>query len=174
MTLPAKRLALDLQGNRATPCPIIPDGNPEPTIDASQASYRHNLQRVARILLEMRTVAHAGTGQPAWVTTRGGEVVAWSTSDRRYRLPKGWATTRAEVKRRAGGKCEAMRHVPECSGLGTDADHIVQGDNHSLNNLQWLSEPCHRAKTARETAERNTRNAQLKRRPQEPHPGAIQ
>lgn len=99
--------------------------------------------------------------------------MAWSTSDRRFRLPKGWPAIRAEVKRRARGLCQAEYHVPQCDGLGTDADHIAQGDDHGYTNLQWLSEPCHRAKTARETAERNKRNAQLKRRPQEPHPGRL-
>lgn len=99
--------------------------------------------------------------------------MAWSTSDRRLRLPKGWAKTRAEVKRNARGLCQAEQHVPQCNGQGTDADHIVQGDDHSPSNLQWLSEPCHKAKTARETAARNKQNASLKRRPQEPHPGRM-
>lgn len=99
--------------------------------------------------------------------------MAWSTSDRRFRLPRNWSSIRAEVKRRANGQCQATNHVPQCNGIGTDADHIVQGDNHTLNNLQWLSEPCHKAKTAQETRERNKRTAKLKRRPQEQHPGAI-
>lgn len=97
----------------------------------------------------------------------------WSTSDRRERLPRNWQSIRAKVKARAHGLCEADRHDPRCDGIGTDADHIKAGDHHELTNLQWLSEPCHRAKTARESAERNRQQARLKRRPTEPHPGLI-
>ncbi|WIE54215.1 HNH endonuclease [Curtobacterium sp. MCBD17_003] len=75
------------------------------------------------------------------------------------------------MRTRARGLCEAEHHEPDCDGIGTDADHLVMGDNHSMDNLQWLSGPCHKAKTARESAARNTTNAQLRRRPQEPHPG---
>lgn len=97
--------------------------------------------------------------------------MAWSTSDRRHRLPNDWPAVRRQVKARANGLCQAEHHEPGCDGIGTDADHIRQGDNHSIDNLQWLSAPCHKAKTARETAARNKRNAQLKRRPTEAHPG---
>ena len=98
----------------------------------------------------------------------------WDTSDRRQRLPKDWQAIRAAVRRRADNKCEAENHEPDCDGTGTDADHIKQGDNHSLNNLQWLSGPCHKAKTKAENAARNKANAQLRRRPQEQHPGRKQ
>jgi len=67
--------------------------------------------------------------------------------------------------------CEAEAHAPKCDGIGTDCDHITAGDNHSLDNMQWLSHDCHKAKTARETAARNTNTALLKQRPQEQHPG---
>lgn len=95
----------------------------------------------------------------------------WSTSDRRARLPSNWSQLCREVKARAQGKCEATHHDPRCDGVGTDADHIIPGDHHDLANLQWLSSPCHRAKTARESAQRNRQAATLKRRPREPHPG---
>jgi 5-methylcytosine-specific restriction endonuclease McrA len=97
--------------------------------------------------------------------------MAWATSDRRHRLPRNWVDLRRQVKARANGLCEAAQHVSQCDGIGTDCDHVTQGDDHSLTNLAWLSEPCHRAKTARETAARNERNAALKRRPTETHPG---
>jgi 5-methylcytosine-specific restriction endonuclease McrA len=97
--------------------------------------------------------------------------MAWATSDRRSRLPRNWDDIRRQVKARAHGLCEATHHVRACDGTGTDADHIHAGDNHQLTNLQWLSEPCHRAKTARETAARNTLNAALKHKPQPQHPG---
>ena len=91
--------------------------------------------------------------------------MAWESSNRRARLPRDWAKRRELVKQRANGKCEAKQHEPECDGYGTDCDHIRQGDDHSLANLQWLSGPCHKAKTI---ADRPTR-----RRPPEQHPGRL-
>ncbi len=99
--------------------------------------------------------------------------MAWSTSDRAKRLPRDWEQRKAEVKRRDRGRCQAVTHVRGCDGRGTEVDHVTPGDNHELHNLQLLSEPCHRAKTARETAARNTATAALRRRPAERHPGAI-
>lgn len=97
--------------------------------------------------------------------------MAWATSTRRQRLPANWPTLRAQTKARAHGLCEATTHASNCNGYGTDADHITPGDNHHPTNLQWLSEPCHRAKTAAEAAARNVARTQAKRRPQEEHPG---
>lgn len=99
--------------------------------------------------------------------------MAWSTSDRASRLPANWAAIRQAVQDRAGGMCQAKHHVRDCDGIGTDADHIVQGDDHSMGNLQWLSGPCHKAKTAEETAQRNRKRASMRKRPSEQHPGAI-
>ena len=98
--------------------------------------------------------------------------MAWSNSTRRARLPKDWTQRVAAVKRRARGLCEANQHAPDCNGQGRDTDHITQGDDHSLANLQYLSPACHDAKTRAENAARNRLNARLKRRPAEPHPGA--
>ena len=97
----------------------------------------------------------------------------WGSSDRRLRLPQDWAQRRAAVKARANGRCEAKLHAKGCNGVGTDCDHIVAGDNHDLSNLQWLSYACHKAKTARESAERNGRYKRLRRHPNERHPGMI-
>lgn len=99
--------------------------------------------------------------------------MAWSTSTRAARLPPDWPNIRTLVKQRARGRCQASEHHPDCNRIGTDVDHIEQGDNHALDNLQLLSGPCHRAKTARETAERNRARAAMRRRPQEQHPGAL-
>lgn len=98
--------------------------------------------------------------------------MAWATSDRRKRLPADWPTIRDEVKRRAHNRCQATTHAPGCHGVGTDADHITPGDDHSLDNLQWLSSACHKAKTAQEAATRNRARARSRRRP-EAHPGAT-
>lgn len=99
--------------------------------------------------------------------------MAWSTSDRASRLPGNWAQIKAAVKRRARGQCEARAHVPGCDGVGTEVDHVRQGDDHSMANLQLLSVPCHRAKTNAETIARNKARARMRRRPEERHPGAI-
>ena len=93
----------------------------------------------------------------------------WNSSTRRSRLPDDWPQLVAEVKRRAKGRCQYAVHVPGCDGTGTDCDHIVQGDDHSLTNLQWLSGPCHEHKTRIDNG--------LGRRlplPPEPHPGRRQ
>lgn len=78
-------------------------------------------------------------------------------SGRRGRLPSNWASLRAQVRKRADGKCEAASHHPSCDGVGSECDHIRPGDDHSLSNLQWLSRPCHQAKSNRENRERNIR-----------------
>lgn len=99
--------------------------------------------------------------------------MAWATSDRRERLPDDWPDIVRRVKARDKGRCQAARHNPRCTGRGMDVDHVNAGDDHSLANLQLLSEVCHKDKTARESAERNRQIAALKKRPQEPHPGRI-
>lgn len=97
----------------------------------------------------------------------------WGSSDRRSRLPPDWQRRRAMVRDRAHGRCEAQEHAKGCDGIGTDCDHIVAGDDHSLDNLQWLSHACHKAKTTRESAERNIEYARLRRHPRERHPGLM-
>lgn len=98
--------------------------------------------------------------------------MAWSTSDRKERLPANWDAIRAKVKRRARGHCEAVRHEPACEGIGSHCDHIDHGDDHRLGNLQWLSKPCHDAKTRVEAAEAHgiERPGCL---PSEDHPGKV-
>lgn len=95
----------------------------------------------------------------------------WHTSDRAQRLPENWADLRRQVRYRAGGLCEAPNHHPRCPGTGSECDHVTPGDDHGLENLQWLSSECHKAKTQAEAAARASLAAQLRRRPSEPHPG---
>ena len=89
----------------------------------------------------------------------------WYTSDRRYRLPSDWGRRKAAVRARAHGRCQAASHAPGCNGVGTECDHIVAGDDHDLDNLQWLSHECHKAKTERENAERNRRRKLMRLHP---------
>ena len=78
----------------------------------------------------------------------------WAGSTRRRRLPPDWEQRRELTRERAGGLCEGISlhgeprwHVDRCDGLGAQCDHDRRGDDHSLANLRWLSEPCHRRKT---------------------------
>lgn len=109
--------------------------------------------------------------------------MSWSSSDRRSRLPADWPKRVVKVKARAGGRCEAYwtagrvsqdaRHHPDCGGIGSDCDHIVNDDNHAFSNLQWLSRPCHHAKTLGEAqAALNAKRAALKL-PREAHPTRL-
>ena len=98
----------------------------------------------------------------------------WNTSHRHDRLPPDWQRIRTEVKARANGKCQAKHHAKGCNGIGTDCDHIIPGDDNSLDNLQWLSSACHKAKTARETAARNSWYRKTRLHPVEKNPGSIQ
>jgi 5-methylcytosine-specific restriction protein A len=70
-------------------------------------------------------------------------------STRRERLPRDWSTRRQVVLRRDKGICYI------CGGINADTvDHLIAGDDHSLENLRAVHdrvEPhCHRQKTAQE------------------------
>lgn len=99
--------------------------------------------------------------------------MAWATSTRAARLPADWPARREAVRRRAGGRCEAAVHAPGCTGVGAECDHKRRGDDHSLENLQWLSVACHKAKTMEEVAEANRARAAMRLRPAERHPGLL-
>jgi len=96
--------------------------------------------------------------------------MAWSSSTRRSRLPKDWPTRRLKAKARAKGSCQAEPHDPRCDGIGNECDHIINNDDHSLTNLQWLSTPCHIAKTKREAAEAKASRRLSFKLPREQHP----
>lgn len=100
--------------------------------------------------------------------------MSWSTSTRRARLPSDWAKRRAKVKHRAKGQCQATTHEPECDGMGNECDHIKPGDDHRLSNLQWLSGPCHAAKTQREAQKALSGAREAAKLPRETHPGAME
>lgn len=79
----------------------------------------------------------------------------WTGSTRRSRLPPDWEQRRVATRNRAQGQCEGLSfngeprwHVETCDGTGRECDHDKRGDDHSLTNLRWLSDPCHAHKTA--------------------------
>lgn len=108
---------------------------------------------------------------------------AWATSDRKARLPRDWAQRVAATRARASGQCEAIAEPryrrrtkdaePRCPEAGRDCDHITAGDNHALENLQWLCAAHHRSKTAAEAAAALRARAALARHPREKHPGLL-
>lgn len=84
----------------------------------------------------------------------------WKTTTRRQRLPSNWPALREAAKQAANGRCQALVHHRLCDGVGDECDHIHPGDDHSPLNLQWLSTVCHKAKTARESRDRNRTRTQ--------------
>lgn len=101
--------------------------------------------------------------------------MAWSTSNRRQRLPKDWPVRRASVLQRDGYRCVAVLVDGErCTESATDVDHIKPGDDHSLTNLQALCRWHHARKSAREGHEaRGAVRRPSRRRPEAPHPGEL-
>ena len=94
----------------------------------------------------------------------------WQNSNRRNELPREWHKLRAKVKKRDGDTCVL------CGRAGTDVDHIVPGDDHSLMNLRLLCSDCHLKKSAEEggAAYRAKRRAiENKLRRTEQHPGIL-
>lgn len=93
----------------------------------------------------------------------------WVGSTRRARLPKNW---RSEI--RPAAHARNPRHICHlCGEPGGDAlDHIVivPGDDHSLDNLDWVHDEvpphCHRYKSS---AEGNAARPRL-HRPPDVHP----
>lgn len=71
----------------------------------------------------------------------------WKGSDRKARLPDNWETLRQATAMLADGRCQWVEHGTRCVSPGTDCDHIIEGDDHSQHNLQWLCSPHHRKKT---------------------------
>lgn len=100
---------------------------------------------------------------------------SWSGSTRRSRLPADWETRcRPEARRR-----NPLQICHWCGKPGGDElDHIIPGDDHRQENLDWIhgwravkagvvEVNCHGAKTAAEAAAARPRE----KRPKEVHPG---
>jgi 5-methylcytosine-specific restriction enzyme A len=107
-----------------------------------------------------------------------GRTVAWEGSDRKERLPDDW-----DAKHAAADERNPLRICHWCGRPGSsDLDHIIPGDDHSQDNLDWIHglnsfdrqrtlgfDPprnCHQEKTSREAAAARPRL----HRPPEAHP----
>ncbi|MFF3377177.1 HNH endonuclease [Streptomyces sp. NPDC002680] len=94
----------------------------------------------------------------------------WNTSTRASRLPGDWASKRRPA---------VLARDPICMICGvresTVADHIEpMTDNHELEALQGVCDPCHRQKTAKEAAAARAAQPRPSRfRGDEPHPGLL-
>ena len=93
----------------------------------------------------------------------------WQGSDRKARLPSGWAKIRAGI----------LARDPICKLCGVRpsrfCDHIVaKTDDHSPAALQGVCGPCHDQKSSREGAEAARAKGRPSRtRPPEAHPGQL-
>lgn len=97
--------------------------------------------------------------------------MAWSTSNRKSRLPSNWVQLRRACLERARYRCEWIRQdtgLP-CGEYANQADHIIAGDDHS--QLQALCEYHHKVKSSSEggQAAAARRKAATRRR----HPGLL-
>lgn len=91
----------------------------------------------------------------------------WTNSDRKTRLPSGWAKIRARI----------LERDPICKLCGvrpsTHCDHTVpKEDRHGDEDLQGVCGICHDQKSSREGNEAQRNNPRPGRtRPPEQHPG---
>ena len=89
----------------------------------------------------------------------------WANSDRKARLPSGWAKIRARV----------LARDPVCKICGvrqsTHCDHIeAKTDDHAEDRLQGVCATCHGLKSSRE-GNAAARQPSGRKRPPEQHPG---
>ena len=83
--------------------------------------------------------------------------MSWAHPNRRG-LPAEWPKLVAQVKHRAGGRCET------CGGRGASVDHITprfEGGTDDLSNLQLLCWAHHQRKTSQEAARGRRRRPDL-------------
>lgn len=105
--------------------------------------------------------------------------MAWSTSDRRERLPADWVQLRAQVFELHGRQCYVVEDGIQCVEESSDIDHVVAGDDHSLDNLRPICRRHHRRKSSSEgwhalrKKKAEARERSMKRfGHEEAHPGA--
>ena len=98
--------------------------------------------------------------------------MAWQT-DRKDRLPSDWSTRRVRALRRDGYKCRARDSTGAlCGAPANQADHIIPGDDHDLDNIQALCRWHHARKSSAEGNAARRPRLTMAREP-ERHPGLI-
>ena len=68
----------------------------------------------------------------------------WAGSDRRSRLPPNWEALRQAVLYRDNYTCQS------CAMPADDVDHIINGDDHRMENLAAICRRCHLRKSGHE------------------------
>ncbi|MGH2670099.1 MAG: HNH endonuclease [bacterium] len=99
--------------------------------------------------------------------------MAWERSTRRQRLPDNWDEIRTPVRNRAAGQCEAVDDGIRCPAPGVECDHIIPGDDHRPENLQWLCGWHHGRKSGSEGGRASAAARRNRRRKPPRHPGLI-
>lgn len=95
-------------------------------------------------------------------------VTAWRSAPR----PRGWKALRSQALARDAHQCTWIEDGERCTSEGTDADHIGDPEDHSLDNLRTLCGHHHRKRTAIQA--RAARGPlPSKQRPIKPHPGLL-
>lgn len=94
--------------------------------------------------------------------------MGWETSNRSFRLPWDWKFRRAKVLARDYRLCK-IRGIG-CLIRASEVDHIIHGDDHSLENLRAVCTVCHKRKTSKEAWQGRMKRRQLRKRPLEQHP----
>lgn len=96
--------------------------------------------------------------------------MAWSTSDRKSRLPSDWETKIVPyILKRDKYTCKIFEDG--CQVQATEVDHIIPGDDHRYQNLRAVCERCHAKKSSREGNAVKSRMKRLRKRPPGRHPG---
>ena len=93
----------------------------------------------------------------------------WQGSDRRRRLPSGWAKIRAEVLQR-DPTCQLCLVRPS-----THCDHLEpKKDDHRKTSLRGVCEPCHMQLSSKQGNDAQRANPRPgRKRPPEQHPGLL-
>lgn len=105
--------------------------------------------------------------------------MAWSTSDRRQRLPSDWPSIRKRIWRRDQGLCQVKlpgQRGRRCLQPASDVDHIEPGDDHRDENLQCICDWHHTKKSSSEgglALQAKRRRARNQFRRTEEHPGLL-
>ena len=99
----------------------------------------------------------------------------WANSNRRARLPSDWPMRRHAVMVRANGVCEYIDEDTNlrCVFNGSECDHKIHGDNHELDNLQWLCSMHHGIKSSAEGNDAKREHRMRFTRKPEKHPGIL-
>lgn len=107
--------------------------------------------------------------------------MTWESSDRRQRLPENWGALIRAVKKRAREtspagfeQCEwRLPSRKRCPRTGSEVDHVIPNDDHSLRNLRLLCTHHHGKKSSREGFQAREAFKQSKYRTREEHPGTV-